>query len=174
MKGLSMVFLVTLIVFLMYKVFLVVITKLADKKYLNGQKKEAKFEFPISLGMHGTFICIWCMSMLSVSKEIQLNNVQSYIGLCLIGVFSVMWCYYSWDADHIFALPRKSSKKEKRVKKIFLYSVILIFVLNQGYHQTLHAIDVNYQVDSLFSVANYSIIVATIAFDRLLNQICGD
>lgn len=87
MKGLFMVFLVTLIVFLMYKMFLVVITKLADKKYLNGQKKEAKFEFPISLGMHGTFICIWCMSMLSVSKEIELNNVQSYIGLCLIGVF---------------------------------------------------------------------------------------
>lgn len=136
--------------------------------------KNRKFDFFLSVGIHGMFICLWCASILAVSKRIGLNNIESYLALCLVGVFSVIWCYFSWDAERIFVKPHKASKHERKAKKVFIYFLILVFVLVQGYHQTLHAINNTYQVNPIFSVTNYSIIVATIAFDRIMNQLFGN
>ena len=88
--------------------------------------------------------------------------------------FNVIWCYFSWDAEHIFVKPRKANAEEKRKKKILIYFLIFIFVLRQGYYQTLHALDASIEVNMLLLVTNYSIVVGTIAFDRLLNQIFKD
>ena len=57
------------------------------------------------------------------------------------------------------------------IKKISIYASIFIFVIIQGYFQTLHAMDPESEINMMFSVTNYSIVVAIIALDRIMNQI---
>lgn len=171
MKNLILELIIAILVFLLFKVMIVLLSKIVNKVFKVDELNRKKFDFGISLALQLIFIAGWIASVGSTINKFGLTDLECYISLCLIGCFSVIWCYFSWDAEHIWVRPCKASTEEKRKKKIFIYFLILVFVLWQGYYQTVHAVNDSVEVDKLFSLTNYSIIVGTIAFDRLMNQI---
>lgn len=172
MRTFFLMVIVTIIVFLIYKGLLVVISKLLNKLLKIKEDGRRRFDFLTSVAIQLLFVSIWFACMDLLNRKYGLSNLFFYISFCLVGIFCVIWCYFSWDAEHIWVKPCKASKDEKRIKKIVIYSLILVFVLCQGYFQTLHVMDNNIEINILFSITNYSVIVATIAFDRVMNQIC--
>lgn len=174
MKNLLIELFVAVLVFLIFKVFLVLISKILYKVFKCNNENLKKFDFGISLALQLIFLSVWCASIESTINIFGLTDLECYISLCMIGVFSVIWCYFSWDVERIFVTPHKARADEKRKKKILIYFLILIFVMCQGYFQTLHTLNPGIVVDMLFSVTNYSVVVGTIAFDRLMNQIIKD
>lgn len=183
MRSLLLIIMISAIVFLCYRLILIaasiVITKilsLALKRKLNIKEIEPlKFDLLVSIALQLLFVYVWIYGMDAVNKKYGLDAITFYVSFCLIGAFCVIWCYFSWDIDikHIFNRPYKACPEHRKAKKIVIYSLILLFVLCQGYYQTLHAIDSSIEVSILFSVTNYSVIVAAIALDRLMNQICS-
>lgn len=174
MKNILMELLVATVVFLLFKCFLVMICKILNRVFRAENIKRKKYDFGISLALQLIFILGWYVTIESSINMLELTNFQCYISICLIGIFCVIWCYFSWDVEHIFVKPCKASADEKRIKKILIYFLLFAFALVQGYYQTLHVIDANVEVDSLVSITNYSIVVVTIAFDRFMNQIVQD
>lgn len=163
--------LVTMTVFLIYKGFLVLVSKLFKKLFKIKEDSKRRVDLWMSAAMQLIFVSIWFFGMDLLSEKYGLSNLVFYVSFCLIGIFCVIWCYFSWDAEHIFVKPCKAKKEERRIKKIVIYSLILVFVLCQGYFQTLHAMNDSIEINIMFSITNYSVIVATIAFDRVMNQI---
>lgn len=171
MKGFVLLVIFSVIAFLIYKVMYVLFCKLIRRcMKTKTDEKFSRFDLNLSIAMQLIFISTWVTFMEAVNQRGILDSLSFYVSFCLIGVFCIIWCYFSWDAEHFFVKPRKASHKEKKSKKIIVYSLIMIFVLCQGYFQTLHAMKNEIEVNVLFSVTNYSVIVAAIALDRVLNQ----
>lgn len=158
------------LVFLLFKGIIVLLCKIS-RIIFDDKGNEQKFDFGVSVAMQILFLGIWATSIGVIMNLYPMDNFVCYTSLLMMGVVSIIWCYFSWDAEHIFVKPRKANNKEKRLKKIVVYGLILLFVLVLGYHQTLHAVGIEEKIDTLMSVTNYSIVVGTIAFDRLMNQI---
>lgn len=173
MRTFLLMFVVTIIVFLTYKSSLVLLSKLLNKLFKVKEDGRHRFDFLMSIAMQLLLVYIWFTCMDLLNEKYGLSYMVFYVSFCLVGIFCVIWCYFSWDAEHIFVKPCKASQEERRIKKIVIYSLILVFVLCQGYYQTLHTMDSSVEINILFSVTNYSVIVATIAFDRVMNQICS-
>lgn len=171
MKKLILIGIVALVVFMILKALLVIVSKITEKAFKVSDKKRDRFEFPLSVAIQLLFILIWLMSSEGVANKFGLNNLEFYISFCMIGIFWVFWCYFSWDMEHIFVKPCISKKRNRMIKKISIYASIFIFVIIQGYFQTLHAMDPESEINMMFSVTNYSIVVAIIALDRIMNQI---
>lgn len=171
MKKLFLELLVASLVFFLIKIILVVTSKALSKVFKGNDTKCKKFDIGISLVLQCVFISGWVASIGAIISKFGMTDLECYISLCMIGIFSVVWCYFSWDAERILVRPCRANANERRLKKILIYSLVLIFVLCQGYYQTLHAVNESIEVNMLFSVTNYSIVVGTIAFDRLMNQI---
>lgn len=171
MKVFFLAVITTAIVFMFYKGLLVLVSRVLTKTICKHVKGESSFELTISIAAQVLFLSIWMITWTSLASKYSIDNLIFYISFCLIGVFCVIWCYFSWDIEHIFVMPRKAKAKHKKIKKIVLYTLIFIFVMCQGYFQTLHALDPTVEVNVLFQVTNYSIVVGIIALDRIMNQI---
>lgn len=174
MRNIVIELLSALLVFMMLKIIIVIACKGTRKVLKIPEDKEMTYSFYLSVVIQVAFIMTWFQSIVAGSNLLELTNLEAYISLCLIGVFSVLWCYFSWDIEHIFVFPRKAKPKERRAKKLLVYLLIYIFVVCQGYYQVLHAIDKNYEVNALLSVSYYSIVVGIIALDRIMNQLIKD
>lgn len=171
MKVLFVEIVVAFIVFLGFKFIMVMGFRLADKIFGIKEQNHGRFDLLISIAIHILFLLIWMACIDSAVKTFKMSDLEFYISFCLIGFFSVIWCYFSWDAEHFFVKPHVASEEAQRAKKIILYLLILVFVMCQGYQQTLHLANNSYEVNILFSMTNYSIIVGAIALDRVMNQI---
>ena len=152
MKKLILIGIVALVVFMILKAFLVIVSKITEKAFKVSDKKRDRFEFPLSVAIQLLFILIWLMSSEGVANKFGLNNLEFYISFCMIGIFCVFWCYFSWDMEHIFVKPCISKKRNRMIKKISIYASIFIFVIIQGYFQTLHAMDPESEINMMFSV----------------------
>lgn len=171
MKVFFMAVITTAIVFMFYKGILVLASRVLRKTICKHVKGEGAFELAVSVAAQVLFLAIWVISWGILATRYPIDNLVFYISFCLIGVFCVIWCYFSWDIEHIFVMPRKAKEEERKIKKIVIYTLIFIFVMCQGYFQTLHALDPSVEVNVLFQVTNYSIVVGIIALDRIMNQI---
>ena len=171
MKKLILVGIVALFVFMIFKAIFVTVNKIAEKVFKVSDKTTDRFEFLFSVTIQFLFISIWLMSVDNVAHKFGMNNLEFYISFCMVGIFCVFWCYFSWDIKHIFVKPYISKQRDRMIKKISIYVLIFIFVIIQGYFQTLHAMKLESEINMMFSVTNYSIVVAIIALDRIMNQI---
>ena len=102
MKKLILIGIVALVVFMILKALLVIVSKITEKAFKVSDKKRDRFEFPLSVAIQLLFILIWLMSSEGVANKFGLNNLEFYISFCMIGIFCVFWCYFSWDMEHIF------------------------------------------------------------------------
>lgn len=160
----------TMCLFFLFKMFFGIIFK-----FLPKQKKDSKeFDIWFSMASQIFFVLTWLAAIQAVTEMYGISDLEFYISFCLIGVSCVFWCYFSWSVEHIFINPHIASAKDRKIKKILIYLLIFIFVLIQGYQQVLHLADSSYEIDILFSYTNYSVIVATIALDRILNQLLSN
>lgn len=177
MRNIIVMLLSALLLFILYKVFIIFLCKFINfifgRIYKKAGNTQMSFSISLSIGVQVVFISIWILAI-SRGNVLGLTNLQAYAALCITSFFSVFWCYFSWDIEHIFVLPRKAKPTERRIKKIILYTLIYIFTVFQGYYQTMHAINKESEISALLSVANYSIVVGIIALDRIMNQIIKD
>lgn len=171
MKNLFIEILLALVFFGLFKLLLVGIYKFIDKKCNCSSEGKRKFDLFGSCSMISVFVFMWLFSMEKVLVKFPLTDLEIYISFIVIGVICVIWCYFSWDAERILVKPCVATREERRIKRIIIYVLITIFVLVQGYYQTLHVMNPKYEIDKLFSIANNSVIVAVIALDRVMNQI---
>lgn len=163
-------FIISTILFVFFKILIVIIYKVLNFLLKNKNTESSKFDVAISFGLNCLYIYIWSICVSVVIKKFGLAIIEEYMALCMLGMFFVIWCYFSWDIEHFLRKPCIATKEEQKSKKIIVYFLILIFTLSHGYQQAQKAIGVIKEVDSLFTIANSSIIVGALALDRLLNQ----
>lgn len=162
-----------MLLFVFFKVIRITVDRIMGNLLKISEQTCKKFDLFTSILLQLIFVIVWFMIIYGIIGSFELSDLECYISLCMIGISCVLWCYFSWDANKIFVMPRLAFAEERKYKKITVYVLIFIFVLSQGYYQTLHAIDSSIEVNILFSITNYSVIVAAIALDRLMNQICS-
>lgn len=87
-----------------------------------------------------------------------------------IGVSAILWCYFNWELE--WKAKPKFGEEDIQiiVKKIFVFSAIMIFTFYQGYKQ-LNKQFSGEEIDLSITVTNITIIPGIIALDRVLNQI---
>ncbi len=170
MRNLIILMLVTIIMFLMMKLIIVLLSKIVDKIF-KISKEYKGFDLLVSITILLVFVYTWIVAMEHMLQKYDITNLEFFGAFCFIGVFVVIWCYFSWDLEHFFVRIHIASKMEQRYKKMVLYMLILVFSLVQGYYQTVYVMEQVHEIPLLFSVANYSSVVIAIALDRVLNQV---
>lgn len=173
MKNIFMEIILAVLIFILFKVIKIIVDRIMGNLLKIDEQTCKKFDLFTSILLQLIFVVVWFMIIYGIIGDFELSDIECYISLCMIGISCVLWCYFSWDANKIFVMPRLAFSEERKYKKITVYILIFIFVLCQGYNQTLHVVDSSYEVNILFSITNYSVIVAAIALDRLMNQICS-
>lgn len=164
---------ITLIVFLSLKtVLFTLLGKVCIVFHKKNHKKENKFSMKDSLLLYMLFELTWILTAWGIAQKVELTLIEYYVIFVLMGITSVIWSYFSWDAEYLVTPIMFSVKHEQYIKKVFLYTLLLFFTLGYGYIQVSNVITVGESINPVLAVVNSSIFIATIAFDRVLNQIC--
>ncbi len=163
---------VAVVTFLILKLVIVILYKIITKIFKSQltSDKENKFDLSMSVALYLIVLEIWFASLNAMINKYFLSDVEVYIALNISGFLSIVWCYFSWEASRILVKPRIAKSNEQRVKKIVVYSLIMIFTIYLGYHQ-MRSVFYDTGVSEVLALANYSIFVTAIAFDRVMNQI---
>ena len=98
MKIFFLMVITAIVAFVFYKGVLVLVSRILNKIFKISEKNQDKFDLGISITMQLLFLYIWVICMDVINKKYGLSNIVFYISFCLIGVFCVVWCYFSWDA----------------------------------------------------------------------------
>lgn len=161
----------TAIIFLAFRFVMIAINKMIEKKW--GKASEDKLSNLLrSMAFLLIAVTMWLLIVANLTRiEGTMSTLQFYISMVMIGVSGVIWCYFSWDEDRFLSKPREATRNEKKSKKIVLYSLLCIFVLVLGYQQTINVFEEVHNVPTLYTTTNNSVVVAIIAFDRIMNQI---
>lgn len=110
-------------------------------------------------------------AVLGVSSSKELSDLEWYIVYTCMGVACIVWCYFKWELSWK-ALPKLEDNTAIaiKIKKIIVYSFVMIISFHYGYGQTKKLLSGN-DVDGLLIIANATIIPGIIALDRVFNQI---
>ncbi len=152
--------LITVFVFGIYKKLLTMIQS----------KKQVGRNWHISLLDYTIFLIIWVSYYYIGAELLEYKDWEIFLSLNLIGIFSVIWMYFSIDNRGEFMRPRIATAAEQRIKKIIVYCIIFCFLMILGYQQTIrmfHGGNVN---ESLL-LLKYSVVVVVTSLDRILNQL---
>ncbi len=125
-----------------------------------------KFDIILSASLHLIFIGAYAYV---VNRNINLDNLEWYIVYVIMGITSVIWCYYEWELK-FKAKPIFIDKEKNAQKKALLFFIVLVFTFYFGYVQILKLVEEK-PIDSIFIVTYYAIIAIIIAVDRFFNQI---
>lgn len=169
-----------LLVFLLIKLVYVLICKLINwglrKKFTKMQVEEKeKFDLSISIMLEVSVVVSIFAAIFLVNILCEVGILELYISFYLIGISSVIWCYFSWDSEKIFTKPHIATVSECKRKKIIVYISICAYVFVQGYYQSCKSMGLELKIlndlEPIFSIINYSVIAGIIALDRVFNQI---
>lgn len=137
------------------------------KKSIN---KDEKFNASLSLGFILLFLVGFCCATLVVLQKKTFNDLEAYVLVICIGIYTILWCYFEWSGG-IKQIPRISvDKRMIALKKIFVFSIVMVFSIFMGYLQMKKLIYEN-DVDIYILLANATLISSMLAFDRVMNQV---
>lgn len=171
MKYFWVIIIVSLIVFILYRTIMIVTGKLLIKIFKADKLGFEKWDVFSSIASYLIFISIFIAAVEATSEKYQLSDVDYYTTFCILGISSIIWCYFKWDIFNLKSLPKLiDNSRSLRIKKGIVFFFIFVFVVKMGYEQTLGVL---YQtpVDSIYSITNTTIIAAAIALDRFMNQL---
>ncbi|MFQ9696549.1 MAG: hypothetical protein ACLRY5_06950 [Zhenhengia sp.] len=169
MENIVRIIMLAAIILLVYKTLIGIALKVAIK-YVGVPSPGIKTEFLVSIALFIFFQIIWCASAYEVMFEKDIQHIEGFVILAMIGIISIVWCYYNWDYKSIFTLPKLESKTRRSVKKIIIFSFVAIFTIGYGYMQVVNAVE-GVKVDVIYTITNTTIIATMIAIDRVLSQV---
>lgn len=107
----------------------------------------------------------------NMATKKEFNSLEWYLLYAFIGVVLVLWCYFSWELK-LISIPHIHDARDKRItiKKIILYSVIVVVSFVYGYC-SLNKMVTGQDINTTVIILNATIIPGIIALDRLLNQV---
>lgn len=124
----------------------------------------------LSIISYFLFIIIYSEVMLIDIKVLPLNAMDLYISYCVLGISSIVWCYFKWDTKKILTRPMWTDIEGLKMKKIIVFFAIFVFTLFMGYQQSLN-IYTQKSIAPIFNIASTSVIAAAIALDRVMSQL---
>ncbi len=133
------------------------------------EKDKSRYEFSISVVVYLFVLAAWIAALGGLYQKYSMSFGEIYIAFNILAFSSVVWCYFSWDATHFFVRPKIAEPDEEKKKKIFIYTLICVIALWNGYYQFVEGSGENVSYGEL-KLLNCSV-VGTIAFDRCFNQV---
>ncbi len=162
----------SLIVFAIFRLFFIGLFWVLNKIFKTPENS-IKFDLGLSIGFYLMYIQGFLGAVQGVSDNNKLSNVEWYFVLTFIGIISILWCYFSWEFKFKAKPQFAKYNIQMIIKKIIVFSLVMIFVLWQGYIQLDKKFggNSNEEKEMLMSLASTTIVSGIIAFDRVLNQI---
>jgi len=100
----------------------------------------------------------------------ELSVSEWYIVYTILGVSSVLWCYFRWEFS-IKTIPKpNTNQKQIAFKKICVFLLVMCFTIYSGYTGFVSKLQ-NDSSDALSVMLNLTVFTTLIALDRVLNQI---
>ncbi len=127
-------------------------------------------ELGVSILLYILFTFIYFRTLRSALTLDKNVYGEIYILYTIYGIFSVFWAYLHWGVTSWKEKVSFAPQQDNIVKKGILYSIVFVFALILGYHQTLSYSGIK-EIDAMYSIANISVFTCIIALDRVMNQI---
>lgn len=167
--NIAIILLVSLIVFWGIRLVLIFLYWVIQKIFKLSEGNMS-FDLGISIFFYIMYIQAFLGSVLGVSRNSELSNMEWYFVYTFIGIISMLWCYFSWDL-RLKAKPKLGlNDKQVIVKKIVVFALVMVISIINGYD----AMCKEFSGENDFwgiRVLNSTMIVGIIAFDRVLNQV---
>lgn len=81
-------------------------------------KVQYKFDIGISMGFGSFMVFAVYSAIVYVAQHWGFTTLEFYISFCLMGICSVIWCYFSWDAEKFFVKPHIATVSQCKRKKL--------------------------------------------------------
>ncbi|WP_410496379.1 hypothetical protein QTL86_02575 [Cellulosilyticum sp. ST5] len=163
-----LILLVALFVFCIYRFGLLVLDMLLTRYiFPNTQVPSGP---TVYIPIYIVFISCLTIAILYVSHNRNMTNLEWYTTFTLYGLSSIIWCYFDWDLSSFLSKPQFTPPTDLQIKKIFIFSLVLIASISLGYLKVLDALNVQ-RLSTTYKILDITIITSTIAADRVLSQI---
>lgn len=163
------VLLSSLIVFVVTRLFLIFVGKISSMLLKLSDNNLRKKDMILSVSFLVIYIQGFTGAVQGVINRGELSNLEWYMTYTCIGIACIIWCYFKWELA-FKALPQfEYDKKAMAIKKILVFSLVMIISFYYGFAQTEKVIN-GKEVDTLLIIANATIIPGIIALDRIFNQ----
>ena len=96
---------------------------------------------------------------------------EIYWSFAVFGVFSVIWCNYTWKPEKTKKFLCVAHKSARDRKRLAIYLLLVVFSLSLGYYQMMVTFIPLHEINPIFSLFNLATVAAITALDRVLNQI---
>lgn len=159
---------ITLLVFWIYRFGLLVLDKLLTKYIF--PKTQVPSGPTVYIPIYIMFISFLTIVIFYVSYTRNMTNLEWYTTFTLYGLSSIIWCYFDWDLSSFLSKPKFTNSTNLQIKKIFIFSLVLIASISLGYLKVLEALDVQ-KLPTIYKILDITIITSTLAADRVLSQI---
>lgn len=170
MKNFIIIILTSLIVFVLFRMVLLLIYAGLKRVIKGAQCVEENFSLSLSVSFFLVYIQGFIGAVEGVTLKQQLTNLEWYFVYVCMGIIAVIWCYCKWTLT-LKERPRiNRDKRQVALKKVIIFSCVMAFSFVVGFNQMKNIL-YGYEVDTLLLFVNVTIIPGVIALDRVMNQI---
>jgi hypothetical protein len=171
MKNLVLIMGVAIIVFFIYRLFLVLIGAFIMKVLKVNSKNYDKVDIWVSTSLYLIFAAGLITTIDVINKSADgTTNLDFYLSFCVFGISSIIWCYIKWSVNSIKSIPVWVDKEYLKLKRSIVFFVFFVLTLIIGYYQTLDALKIK-EIDPLYPITNFTVITVGIALDRIMAQL---
>lgn len=168
MINIGTILITALALLIVYRTFLTVCYAILNNLIKSSNKKSNEFDIGISLMTYMTFLLGYLYAIPVIIDKI--NNLEWYVIYTLIGITSIVWCYFKWDVKSFKSKPKLIGNRENKIKKISIFLIVFLYTTYLGYNQTLEILE-GKDLNPIFKLMNATAIAGIIALDRVLSLI---
>ncbi|MBR5317695.1 MAG: hypothetical protein IKU39_07360 [Lachnospiraceae bacterium] len=141
-------------------------------RIVNGSQSEVdKFSLSESVVAYLCFLILWFLSISFLGMNGYFLYAEIYWSFVVFGVFSVIWCNFSWKPEKTKKFLCVAYKSVRDRKRLVIYLLLAVFSLVLGYYQMMVTFIPLHAINPIFSLFNLATVAAITALDRVLNQI---
>lgn len=167
MTNLWVILFISFLFFLLFRLFVVTLYLICKNVF--KLKDEKSGDIFISISLYMVFISSYSASSEAVIKLFSLTNLDLYLSFIILGISSVIWCYFRWSVTSFKTVPKWELPENLKIKRSGLFLVIFIYTLFMGYNQAMNVL-YGIPLDQIYEIMNTTVIAAAITFDRFMNQ----
>ncbi|MGE4214912.1 MAG: hypothetical protein AB7E42_09065 [Anaerotignaceae bacterium] len=165
-----LVIVLSVIMFMVFKFFMVVLEMFLSKFYKVENKSDVKFSLVLSIVFLLMYSALFIMAVEFFNHRNKFNDLEWYIVYTVIGIYTILWCYFKWKSNLQSIPVLNDNNQEIALKKSLLFFLIMIFSFYYGYSQ-IEKIVSGKEIDMSLTIASVTIVSGIIALDRVLNQV---
>lgn len=160
---------IAFVMFILTRILLILLSKILLLVFKEINQNPVERDFGMSMVFLLMYVSFYVKAMEVINKTNIIGNFDWYLIYTFIGITCVLWIYFKWEFS-MFVPRIELDKKTLAIKKIVIFTIVMLTSFCYGYAQILKITD-GKEIEALTLVANYTIIPGIIALDRVMNQV---